>query len=107
MDHPHLTHPHNLVGPHCDKGVCTVLIDNEDMRATFTNLGIQCVKKKEVEPELSKRKLLRVDPFRQGFAHKKGNVHNAIDLNVVRICFQVMLKPNTPRGGGGGGGPAS
>ncbi len=51
VDKPHLTHPHNLVGPHCDNGVCTVLIDNEDMRATFTNLGIQCVKKKEVEPE--------------------------------------------------------
>jgi len=31
-----------------------------------------------------------VDPFKQGFAHKGGS----IDLNKVRLCFQVFLKAN-------------
>lgn len=58
-------HPHKLVGKDiCGKGVCTIEINNESMTATFANLGIQCVKKKDIEDSLKERENIRVDPFR-------------------------------------------
>lgn len=58
-------HPHNLVGKDsCKKGVCTVEISNQEMSATFSNLGIQCVKRKDIEEALRVRESIRVDPFR-------------------------------------------
>lgn len=63
-DTPHRPHPHNLVGKDgCTKGVCTVNLNTETMSVTFQNLGIQCVKKKDVEESLIKRERIRVDPF--------------------------------------------
>lgn len=58
-------HPHKLVGKDiCGKGVCTIEINNESMTATFANLGIQCVKKKDIDESLKERENIRVDPFR-------------------------------------------
>lgn len=58
-------HPHNLVGKEvCKKGVCTVEVPAGNMVVTFSNLGIQCVKKKDIEEALRMRQELRVDPFR-------------------------------------------
>lgn len=34
------------------------------MRAVFTSLGIQCVKKKDIEAALKAREEIRVDPFK-------------------------------------------
>lgn len=34
------------------------------MRAVFSNLGIQCVKKKDIEAALKAREEIRVDPFK-------------------------------------------
>lgn len=34
------------------------------MTVTFANLGIQCVKKKDIEEALKVREEIRVDPFR-------------------------------------------
>ena len=60
---PHRPHPHNLVGKEgCKKGVCTIHM-NDDMTAAFPNLGIQCVKKKDIDESLSLRQQIRVDPF--------------------------------------------
>ena len=62
-DQPHRPHPHNLVGKEgCKKGVCTIHM-NDDMTAAFPNLGIQCVKKKDIDESLSLRQQIRVDPF--------------------------------------------
>ena len=48
-DAPHRPHPHNLVGKEgCKKGVCTMEL-TEAMSCSFPNLGIQCVKKKDIE----------------------------------------------------------
>lgn len=67
-DDPYQAHPHNLVGKEgCKKGICTVEINNEDMTATFQNLGIQCVKKKDIEEALTIREEIRVDPFRRKY----------------------------------------
>jgi len=64
-DAPYRPHPHNLVGKEvCKQGVCTVEIPSGNMVVTFSNLGIQCVKKKDIEEALRMRQELRVDPFR-------------------------------------------
>lgn len=140
-DPPYKSHPHNLVGKEgCKKGVCTVFISNPDMSCSFTSLGIQCVKRKDVEESLRLRESIKVDPFKgnmkcsyslykqqviythcnaillsiyaiyiyiykyellytllftftmvaAGFGHK--NQASNIDLNVVRLCFQVFIE---------------
>jgi Rel/ankyrin family protein len=64
-DAPFRAHPHNLVGKEgCKKGICTTRINNETMTVSFSNLGIQCVKKKDIEDALKLREEIRVDPFR-------------------------------------------
>ena len=82
---------------------------SETMNCSFPNLGIQCVKKKDIEESLVLRQQIRVDPFQSkykktahrkminlhlaaGFAHKT-NPQN-IDLNCVRLAFQVFLEGN-------------
>nr|ALF84899.1 dorsal-like protein [Paracyclopina nana] len=85
---PHRTHPHNLVGKHCKKGVCSVEVNQVDMTCVFQNLGIQCVKRKDAPDSLTQRQEIRVDPYKQGFKHKTA----AINLNAIRLCFQVFLK---------------
>ncbi|KAH1019371.1 hypothetical protein HUJ04_009200 [Dendroctonus ponderosae] len=83
-------HPHNLVGKDCKNGVCTVVIAPETMRAQFQNLGIQCVKKRDIESSLRQRENIKVDPFRQGYSHRSQPT--SIDLNAVRLCFQTYLE---------------
>jgi len=91
-DAPYKPHPHNLVGKEgCKKGVCTIHM-NDDMTASFPNLGIQCVKKKDIDESLTLRQQIRVDPFQSGFAHKTSA--QSIDLNCVRLAFQVFLEGN-------------
>lgn len=90
-DPPYRPHPHNLVGKEgCKKGVCTVEINSSTMNYTFSNLGIQCVKKKDIEDALRLREEIRVDPYKTGYSHAKQPA--TIDLNAVRLCFQVFLE---------------
>merc|ERR1711868_113822 len=95
------THPHNLVSPAsvgrdgCKKGVCTMNVNSEDMTVEFPHLGIQCVRKKDIAEALKLMQEIRVDPFRQGFGHVDSP--NSIDLNAVKLCFQVFLEnPSSP-----------
>lgn len=93
-DQPYRVHPHNLVGKEgCKNGICTQHL-KPDMTCTFTSLGIQCVKRRDVEQNLLQRENIRVDPFRNGFAHKDQAA--SIDLNAVRLCFQVFLEGSQP-----------
>ena len=80
-DPPYRPHPHNLVGKDgCKKGVCTVNLSVETMAVTFQNLGIQCVKKKDVEESLRLREAIRVDPFqsesRAGLVQGNGYLYH-------------------------------
>merc|ERR1711988_843550 len=95
------THPHNLVSPAsvgrdgCKKGVCTMNVNNDEMSVEFPHLGIQCVRRRDIADALKQRQEIRVDPFRQGFGHVESP--NSIDLNAVKLCFQVFLEnPKTP-----------
>jgi c-Rel proto-oncogene protein len=64
-EQPYRPHPHNLVGKEgCKKGVCTLVINNHDMICSFTSLGIQCVKRKDIEDSLKLRESIKVDPYR-------------------------------------------
>ena len=61
---PYRPHPHSLVGKEgCKKGVCTLELDPTTMTCCFSSLGIQCVKRKEIESALQLRQQIRVDPF--------------------------------------------
>ncbi|XP_013180060.1 PREDICTED: embryonic polarity protein dorsal isoform X3 [Papilio xuthus] len=91
-DHPYKPHPHNLVGrERCERGVCTVKaeLSGDSTLVSFSNLGIQCVKRKDVDAALRTREELRVDPFKTGFSHRAQP--QSIDLNAVRLCFQVFV----------------
>ncbi|XP_026486466.1 transcription factor p65-like isoform X6 [Vanessa tameamea] len=91
-EEPYKPHPHNLVGrERCENGVCTVktTINEENPQVSFSNLGIQCVKRKDIADALKTRERLRVDPFRTGYNHR--NQPQSIDLNAVRLCFQVFI----------------
>jgi hypothetical protein len=46
--------------------------------------------RKDTAEALQQRKEIRVDPFRQGFDH--ANSPQTIDLNAVRLCFQVRYQ---------------
>ncbi|XP_060874905.1 embryonic polarity protein dorsal-like isoform X2 [Metopolophium dirhodum] len=88
-DIPYISHPHNLVGRDCNKGICIKEINNESMVASFKKLGIQCVRRKDIVKALELREEIRVDPFRTGFSHKENPT--SIDLNAVRLCFQAFI----------------
>ncbi|XP_055639564.1 embryonic polarity protein dorsal-like [Toxorhynchites rutilus septentrionalis] len=89
-DAPYRPHPHNLVGKGSKKGVCTAEMNSITMSQTFPHLGIQCVKKKDVEESLRLRQSIQVDPFKTGYGHIKQP--SSIDFNAIRICFQVFLE---------------
>lgn len=97
---PPKAHPHNLVSPAtvgrdgCKKGVCTININPDTMTAEFQHLGVQCVRRKDIAEALQQRKEIRVDPYRQGFDH--ANNPQTIDLNAVRLCFQVFYEKDVP-----------
>merc|ERR1711936_317555 len=96
-------HPHNLVSPatvnnkdSCRKGVFHTSVNTESMTVEFSHLGVQCVRKKDIEESLERRQKIRVDPYKQGFDHK--NNPKAIDLNAIKLCFQVFLESPSCRG---------
>ncbi len=64
-------------------------INQRDMTAQLTHLGIQCVRKKDAAASLKQRQDILVDPFKTKFHHINGPVN----LNAVRLCFQAFLSP--------------
>ncbi|XP_057651339.1 embryonic polarity protein dorsal-like isoform X1 [Diorhabda carinulata] len=100
-DQPYRPHPYKLVSKannkDCEKGIIllnNVSIDGNNTLISFKNVGIQCVKRAKMAQSLEQRQLLDVDPFLTGFSHR--NQPTSIDLNVVRLCFQVFLEGDTP-----------
>lgn len=58
-------HPHGLTSKYGLKnGVCTVKVNlKKDNKVVFSDLGIQCVKRKEIQSSLKARADINVDPF--------------------------------------------
>ena len=57
-------------------------IANDEMTCEFSNLGIQCVKKKDIEDSLRVREEIRVDPFRSEFV---------VEINYYTCCLIIIL----------------
>ncbi|XP_068173615.1 transcription factor RelB homolog [Antennarius striatus] len=90
-DPPHRPHPHCLVGKDCPNGsgICVVTINPHSNRHhSFANLGIQCVRRKELDMSLQRRRSQNIDPFQTG--DTKGI--EDIDMNAVRLCFQCEFE---------------
>ncbi|XP_042902221.1 embryonic polarity protein dorsal [Parasteatoda tepidariorum] len=69
------------------RGIYCKIIKNSTMTCSFPNLGILSVKKQDIPKSLKLREKYLVDPFGTGFDYTKD-----IDLNILRLCFQVLLK---------------
>eukprot|EP00063_Salmo_salar_P036298 XP_014011133.1 PREDICTED: transcription factor p65-like [Salmo salar] len=83
---PHKPHPHELVGKDCKHGYYEA--DLQERRVhSFQNLGIQCVKKKDVAEAVSCRLQTQNNPFNI----PEANVWEEFDLNAVRLCFQASI----------------
>nr|WMZ41594.1 dorsal protein [Altica viridicyanea] len=99
-DAPHRPHPYNLVSKannkDCDRGIIRLPINIEGPHTliSFKNIGVQCVKRTAMPASLELREAINVDPFSTGFSHR--NQPTSIDLNVVRLCFQVFLEGDVP-----------
>ncbi|XP_067103011.1 transcription factor RelB [Osmerus mordax] len=90
-DIPHRPHPHCLVGKDCAEGtgICVVSFNpHKDRCHSFANLGVQCIRRKELDASLERRRSLNIDPFKTG--HSKSI--EDMDMNVVRLCFQCELE---------------
>ncbi|XP_041035317.1 transcription factor RelB-like isoform X2 [Carcharodon carcharias] len=89
-DEPYKPHPHSLVGKDCQNGICEVTVSPKcNMKASFANLGIQCMKKKEIGKALDHRLKLGIDPFNVG---DSARCSEDVDMNVVRLCFQAFIQ---------------
>ncbi|XP_067412615.1 transcription factor RelB [Emydura macquarii macquarii] len=91
-DWPHRIHPHSLVGKDCNNGICEVTLrPRANPKHSFNNLGIQCVKKKEIEAAIEKKLQLGIDPYKAGSLKN----HQEVDMNVVRICFVASYQDSS------------
>ncbi|XP_011496598.1 PREDICTED: embryonic polarity protein dorsal-like [Ceratosolen solmsi marchali] len=72
------------------EGICYFKTVPNQSVVVFPHLGIQCIKKKDIDRSLTERERLQVDPFKTGFSHKLQPEN--IDLNCIRLCFQVFLE---------------
>ncbi|KAL4006365.1 netrin-G1 ligand [Sarotherodon galilaeus] len=88
---PYKPHPHELVGKDCKHGYYEADLQERRIHS-FQNLGIQCVKKKDVNEAITCRLQTNNNPF---------NIPEAkvweeeFDLNSVRLCFQASITLST------------
>ena len=62
------------------------------MTAVFSKIAIESVKKQDIPQSLARRQELGIDPFGQGFDAMKLKTDIAsIELNQIRLCFQVFI----------------
>ncbi|XP_066466351.1 transcription factor p65 isoform X2 [Tiliqua scincoides] len=85
---PHRPHPHDLVGKDCKEGYYEAELVPERSIHSFQNLGIQCVRKRDLDKAIAKRVETSNNPFNVPAEELKGDY----DLNAVRLCFQVWIR---------------
>ncbi|KAF7993284.1 hypothetical protein HCN44_006344 [Aphidius gifuensis] len=86
------SHPHHVINvANVNETGFTCLfkyVKNNEI-INFPNLVIKKCKKVNFKDALIMREKMEIDPFKAGFEHK--NSPNKIDLNSLRLCFQVFL----------------
>ncbi|XP_075720619.1 proto-oncogene c-Rel [Rhinoderma darwinii] len=86
---PYRPHPHDLVGKDCRDGYYETEFGADRRVLCFQNLGIQCVRRREVKDAIHSRIIRKINPF--GVRDDQLLTIEDYDLNVVRLCFQVFL----------------
>uniref|UniRef100_A0A3Q1FBW0 V-rel avian reticuloendotheliosis viral oncogene homolog A n=1 Tax=Acanthochromis polyacanthus TaxID=80966 RepID=A0A3Q1FBW0_9TELE len=84
---PHKPHPHELVGKDCRHGYYEADLLERRIHS-FQNLGIQCVKKKDVNEAITCRLQTNNNPFN---IPDPKVWEEEFDLNSVRLCFQASI----------------
>ncbi|KAM8882147.1 transcription factor p65 [Synchiropus picturatus] len=84
---PYKPHPHELVGKDCKHGYYEADLQERRIHS-FQNLGIQCVKKKDVVDAITCRLHTNNNPFKIPEAKVW---EEDFDLNSVRLCFQASI----------------
>ncbi|KAI7805605.1 proto-oncogene c-Rel [Triplophysa rosa] len=90
---PNKPHPHDLVGKDCKDGYYEAEFGPERRAIAFQNLGIQCVRRREVRDAIMQRITRGINPFK--VPREQLLQTEEYDLNVVRLCFQVYLQDET------------
>ncbi|CAH1098641.1 unnamed protein product [Psylliodes chrysocephalus] len=99
-DAPYKPHPYKLVSKakntECKNGILEriLVIKGPETQISLKGIGVQRIKLNAMAKSLEEREFLEIDPFSTGFSHR--NQPTSIDLNVVRLCFQVFLEGDTP-----------
>ncbi|XP_028676632.1 proto-oncogene c-Rel isoform X2 [Erpetoichthys calabaricus] len=86
---PYRPHPHDLVGKDCKDGYYEAEFGPDRTIISFQNLGIQCVRRREVKDAIESRIKKCINPF--NVPREQLLQIEEYDLNVVRLCFQVFL----------------
>uniref|UniRef100_H2ZZK6 RHD domain-containing protein n=1 Tax=Latimeria chalumnae TaxID=7897 RepID=H2ZZK6_LATCH len=86
VDDPPLLHVHSLVGKECTDGQCIVDVDSEEMVASFPNLVILHIPKRNVSEILAEEREKIRDAAEQQAKY--------MDLTVVRLMFTAYLPDN-------------
>ncbi|XP_007423639.1 proto-oncogene c-Rel [Python bivittatus] len=86
---PYRPHPHQLVGKDCENGYYEAEFGPERRILIFQNLGIQCVKKRELKESIISRIAKKINPF--NVSEEQLLAVEEYDLNVVRLCFQAFI----------------
>ncbi|XP_062850858.1 proto-oncogene c-Rel [Trichomycterus rosablanca] len=92
---PYRPHPHDLVGKDCKEGYYEAEFGSERKVIAFQNLGIQCVRRREVKDAIMQRINRGINPF--NVSREQLLQMEEYDLNVVRLCFQVFLQDEAGR----------
>ncbi|XP_061481765.1 proto-oncogene c-Rel isoform X2 [Rhineura floridana] len=86
---PYRPHPHRLVGKDCENGFYEAEFGASRRVLIFQNLGIQCVKKRELKDSIFSRIAKKINPF--SVSEEQLLAVEEYDLNVVRLCCQAFL----------------
>ncbi|KAK5606855.1 hypothetical protein CRENBAI_014723 [Crenichthys baileyi] len=87
---PYRPHPHDLVGKDCKDGFYEAEFGPDRRVMAFQNLGIQCVRRREVKDAILQRITRGINPF--NVPREQLMQTEEYDLNVVRLCIQVFLQ---------------
>ncbi|XP_069030913.1 proto-oncogene c-Rel-like [Embiotoca jacksoni] len=87
---PYRPHPHDLVGKDCKDGFYEAEFGPDRRVIAFQNLGIQCVRRREVKEAIVQRITRGINAF--NVPREQLLQTEEYDLNVVRLCIQVFLQ---------------